>query len=163
LSVFLPIWQALWLVRFCRYLFYVLYQGVDKLGFVVAVATFISYGFRVLFGVLSDRLQIVKPFVVAGYFISAVTKPLLALSNSWQSVAALRGLERMSKAVRSAPKDSLISEYSGGKSGKSFGFHKMMDVAGEMSGALIAFGCCIFWVKTKQFLGSFLPGLSCRV
>ena len=146
------------------FIVYVLHQGVDKLGFVVAVATFISYGFRVLFGVLSDRLQIVKPFVVAGYFISAVTKPLLALSNSWQSVAALRGLERMGKAVRSAPKDSLISEYSGGKSGKSFGFHKMMDVAGEMSGALIAFGVLYFLGKNETifrelFAWTLLPGL----
>ncbi len=146
------------------FIVYVLHQGVDKLGFVVAVATFISYGFRVLFGVLSDRLQIVKPFVVAGYFISALTKPLLALSNSWQSVAALRGLERMGKAVRSAPKDSLISEYSGGKSGKSFGFHKMMDVAGEMSGALIAFGVLYFLGKNETifrelFAWTLLPGL----
>ncbi len=146
------------------FIVYVLHQGVDKLGFVVAVATFISYGFRVLFGVLSDRLQIVKPFVVAGYFISAVTKPLLALSNSWQSVAALRGLERIGKAVRSAPKDSLISEYSGGKSGKSFGFHKMMDVAGEMSGALIAFGVLYFLGKNEVifrelFAWTLLPGL----
>ncbi len=146
------------------FIVYVLHQGVDKLGFVVAVAAFVSYGFRVLFGILSDRLQIVKPFVVAGYFISAVTKPLLALSNSWQSVAALRGLERMGKAVRSAPKDSLISEYSGGKSGKSFGFHKMMDVAGEMSGAIIAFGVLYFLGKNKAvfrelFAWTLLPGL----
>ncbi len=146
------------------FIVYVLNQGVDKLGFVVAVATFVSYGFRVLFGILSDRLQIVKPFVVAGYFISAFTKPLLAFSHSWQSVAVLRALERMGKAVRSASKDSLISEYSGGKSGKSFGFHKMMDVAGEMSGALIAFGVLYFFGKNEStfrelFAWTLLPGL----
>ncbi len=146
------------------FIVYVLHQGVDKLGFVVAAATFVSYGFRVLFGILSDRLHLVKPFVVAGYFISAVTKPLLALSSSWQSVAALRAFERMGKAVRSAAKDSLISAYSGGKSGKSFGFHKMMDVAGEMSGALIAFGALYFLGKDENtfrelFAWTLLPGL----
>lgn len=145
------------------FIVYILDQGVDKLGFVVAIATFVSYAFRILFGYLSDRLRIVKPFVVAGYLISAVTKPMLALAHSWQEVAALRGLERVGKAIRAATKDSLISAYSEGKSGRSFGFHKMMDVAGEMSGALIAFAL-LYWVGKSEavfrelFAWTLLPG-----
>ena len=146
------------------YIVYILHQGVDKLGFVVAIATFVSYAFRLLFGYLSDRLQIVKPFVVAGYLISALTKPLIAFTNSWQGIALLRGAERMGKAIRSATKDSLISVYSGNKSGKSFGFHKMMDVAGEMSGAIIAFGMLYFFGKSPEvfkniFLATLIPGI----
>ncbi len=146
------------------FIVYVLDQGVDKLGYVVAIATFVSYAFRILFGYLSDRLQIVKPFVVAGYLVSAVTKPMLALAHSWQAVALLRGAERMGKAIRSATKDSLISAYSDGKSGRSFGFHKMMDVAGEMSGALIAFAL-LYWLGKSEtvfrelFAWTLLPGL----
>jgi len=146
------------------FIVYILNEGVDKLGFVVAIATLISYGFRILFGYMSDKFQIVKPFVVSGYLISAVTKPMLALSNSWQSVALLRGLERMGKAIRSATKDSLISAYSDKRSGRSFGFHKMMDVAGEMSGALIAFFILYFLGKSEEvfrelFAWTFLPGI----
>ena len=146
------------------FIVYTLHQGVDKLGFVIAIATFVSYAFRILFGYLSDRLQIVKPFVVVGYLISALTKPLLAFSQSWQSVALLRGTERMGKAIRSATKDSLISAYSNGKSGRSFGFHKMMDVAGEMSGAIIAFLALYFLGKDEAvfkdiFLWTLLPGI----
>lgn len=146
------------------FIVYTLHQGVDKLGFVIAIATFVSYAFRILFGYLSDRLQIVKPFVVAGYFVSAITKPLLALTNSWQGVALLRGVERMGKAIRSATKDSLISAYSNGKSGRSFGFHKMMDVAGEMSGAIIAFILLYILGKNETifrdiFMWTLLPGL----
>jgi len=48
------------------FIVYTLHEGVDKLGFVVAIATFISYAFRILFGYLSDRYQVVKPFVVTG-------------------------------------------------------------------------------------------------
>jgi MFS family permease len=119
---------------------YVLHEGVDKLGIIIAVATFISYAFRILFGYLSDKYQIVKPFVVTGYFISAISKPLLAFSNTYISVALLRGVERMGKAIRSASKDSLISSYVKNKEhGKTFGFHKMMDIAGELSGALVIF------------------------
>ena len=121
------------------FIVYTLHEGVDKLGVIVAVATFVSYAFRVVFGYLSDRYHMVKPFVVSGYLISAVTKPLLYYSHAWQSVALLRGLERMGKAVRSATKDMLISAYSHGESGRTFGFHKTLDIAGELIGSLLVF------------------------
>jgi len=121
------------------------------LGIIVSIATFISYGFRFVFGYLSDRLQIVKPFVVLGYAISAVTKPLLYFSSSWVSVALLRGLERVGKSVRSATKDSLISAYSPkNKSGKNFGFHKTMDIAGELVGSIIAFLALYYVGQSEQ-------------
>jgi len=146
------------------YIVYILNDGVDKLGYILAIATFISYGFRILFGYLSDKLQIVKPFVVAGYLVSAITKPLLYFSTTWQSVALLRGTERIGKAIRSATKDSLISAYSNKKSGKSFGFHKMMDVAGEMSGAIIAFLALYYLGKNEEifrdiFAWTLIPGI----
>jgi MFS family permease len=143
---------------------YTLHEGMEKLGFVVAAATFVSYAFRILFGVLGDRLGRVKPFVVTGYLISALSKPLLAWADNWQQVAALRGLERMGKAIRSATKDSLIAGYSRGRSGRSFGFHKMMDVAGEMSGALIAFAALSLFGQGEEtirslFAWTLVPGL----
>jgi len=146
------------------FIVYTLHEGVDKLGYVVAIATFISYAFRILFGYLSDRFQVVKPFVVTGYLISAVTKPLLYVSGSWQSVATLRGVERVGKAVRSATKDSLISAYSNGKSGRTFGFHKTMDIAGELLGSLIIFGLLFYLGESEElfrniFLATLAPGI----
>ncbi len=127
---------------------YVLHEGVDKLGIIIAIATFVSYALRILFGYLSDRFGIVKPFVVTGYLISALSKPFLMYAHSFTAVAGLRAFERMGKAVRSASKDALISSYAKkGASGKSFGFHKMMDVSGEMSGALII---VLFFFFTAQ-------------
>jgi MFS family permease len=144
---------------------YVLHEGVDKLGIIIAVATFVSYALRILFGYLSDKYQIVKPFVVSGYLISALTKPMLMFSYSYASVAVLRSFERMGKAVRSAPKDVLISHYSDkSKAGKSFGFHKMMDVAGEMSGALIIVFIFYFFTQNEEYIRNIfgwtlVPGL----
>ncbi|WP_297485745.1 MFS transporter [Sulfurimonas sp.] len=147
------------------FVIYVLHEGVDKLGIIIAISTFISYAFRILFGYLSDKYQIVKPFVVSGYFISAVSKPLLAFSTTFTSVALLRGVERMGKAVRSASKDSLISSYVKNNShGKTFGFHKMMDISGELSGALIIFLIFMFISKDEHsirtiFELTIIPGL----
>ena len=143
---------------------YVLHESIDKLGIVIAIATFVSYALRILSGYLSERLGIVKPFVVAGYAISAVTKPLLAFCNSYASVAALRALERFGKALRSAPKDALISAYAKkSQEGKTFGFHKMLDIAGELVGALIVFMFFFFSHQEESlirtiFLWTLLPG-----
>ena len=147
------------------YIVYILHEGVDKLGFIVAITTFVSYAFRMLFGYLSDRYRIVKPFVVAGYAISAVTKPLLYFASSWGSIGALRGVERIGKAIRAASKDSLISAYSQkNSSGKTFGFHKTMDIAGELLGAIVVF--LVFYYIGKElgvfksiFALSLVPGV----
>ena len=147
------------------FIVYILHDGVDKLGFVIAIATFISYFFRVLFGYLSDRFQITKPFLVFGYLLSAVTKPLFAFSSSYQSVAAFKSIERMGKAVRSAPKDSLISNYSKvNESGKTFGFHKTMDIAGELFGVISVFCILYFYGESEEvlrniFLLTVIPGI----
>ena len=128
------------------FIIYVLNEGVDKLGIIIAVSTFVSYAFRILFGYFSDKYQIVKPFVVIGYCISAVTKPLLYFSTSYLSVAILRSAERMGKAIRASSKDVLISSFVKNKEhGKTFGFHKMMDVSGEMLGALSIFVVFMFY------------------
>ena len=100
--VFLQIWQVVLTTILPLYVVYILHDGVDKLGIIVAVATFVSYFFRIVFGIMSDKYKIVKPFVVMGYVILAVTKPLLAFATTWQDVALLKGLERIVKAVRSA-------------------------------------------------------------
>ena len=119
----------------------VLHQGVDKLGIIVAVATFVSYALRLLSGYISDRYGIVKPLVVGGYALSALSKPLIGFSQGYRSVAALKALERLGKGLRSAPKDLMIAHYSPKEgSGKSFGFHKTLDIAGELSGTLLLFG-----------------------
>jgi MFS family permease len=143
----------------------VLHEGYDKLGFIVAVATFISYALRLLSGYISDRYGIVKPLVVSGYLLSALSKPLIAWSQSYKSVALLRGVERLGKGVRSAPKDLLISVYARKKEeGRTFGFHKMMDIAGELSGTLLIFGLLYFFGQSEEmirniFIATLIPGL----
>ena len=143
----------------------VLHEGMDKLGIIVAIATFVSYALRLLSGYISDRYGIVKPLVVGGYALSALSKPLIGLSHGYQSVAALKALERLGKGLRSAPKDLMISEYSkANASGKTFGFHKTMDIAGELSGILILFAVLWFFGQSETvirtiFYATLLPGI----
>lgn len=144
----------------------VLHEGADRLGFIVAIATFLSYALRLLSGYISDRFNIVKPLVVSGYLLSALSKPLLYLSQGWQSVALLRGAERVGKGVRSAPKDVLIAHYSkADKQGTTFGFHKTLDIAGELSGTLLLFVLLLLYGQSEGvlrtiFLATLAPGLA---
>ncbi|MDM5264362.1 MFS transporter [Sulfurovum sp. XTW-4] len=143
----------------------VLEEGMDKLGIIVAISTFASYALRLVSGYISDRYGIVKPLVVAGYAFSALSKPLIGLTQGYKTVAGLQVAERLGKGLRSAPKDVMIVQYSTARaSGKTFGFHKMMDIAGELSGALLLF--VLLWyfgqsetVMRNIFYATFLPGI----
>ncbi len=144
----------------------VLHAGMDKLGVIVALATFVSYALRLFSGWISDRYGIVKPLVVSGYALSAVSKPLLGIAGSWGSVAVLRALERLGKGLRSAPKDLMIAAYGKAKKeGRTFGFHKTMDIAGELTGTLLLFGVLAVFgsgetVIRTLFLATAVPGVA---
>jgi MFS family permease len=143
----------------------VLHEGMDKLGVIVALATFVSYALRLASGYVADHYGIVKPLVVGGYLFSALSKPLLGFASGWGSIAALRSLERMGKGLRSAPKDLMIAAYSKDKAhGRTFGFHKTLDIAGEFSGTLLLFGLLWYFgagegVIRAIFFATLLPGI----
>lgn len=147
------------------YVVTILHEGMDKLGIIVAVATFFSYILRIVSGYIADRYGIVKPLVVAGYGISAISKPLIGLTHSYKSVALLKGLERVGKGVRSAPKDLMISKFTKNKAyGKTFGFHKTLDIAGELSGTIILFLLLSYFGSSEKvlrdiFFATIIPGL----
>ncbi len=144
---------------------YLLKNDIQKLGYIVAIATFISYFLRLLFGYLGDKFQITKPLVVTGYLISAITKPLFYFVTSWQGVAGIQSTERMGKAIRSASKDSLISAYAEkNQSGKTFGFHKTMDIAGGLTGSILIFVLLMSYGQSETviksiFIATAIPSL----
>ena len=42
----------------------ILHEGMDKLGIIVAISTFVSYALRLFSGYISDRYGVVKPLVM---------------------------------------------------------------------------------------------------
>ena len=143
----------------------VLHEGMDKLGIIVAIATFVSYALRLISGYISDRYGIVKPLVVGGYALSAISKPLIGFTHGYKSIAGLKALERLGKGLRSAPKDLMIAHYSKEKrSGRTFGFHKTLDIGGELSGTLLLLGLLYFLGESENmirniFFATLIPGL----
>src|SRR5215472_2692263 len=61
-------------------------------------------------GWLSDRLGRRKALTVAGYALSALSKPLFALAPDAVFVLVARVSDRIGKGVRGAPRDALIAD-----------------------------------------------------
>lgn len=116
--------------------------GASKasLGLIEGVAESTASLIKALSGFWSDRIGKNKPFMLAGYAISALILPLYAFVISPMQVLVLRFAERFGKGIRTAPRDSLIAgSVTNNETGKSFGFQKAMDNSGAIAGPLIAF------------------------
>ncbi|ASJ08518.1 MFS transporter [Thermococcus siculi] len=121
------------------YLIEVLDAGKLLSGSVMGAIESMSSLFKVAFGYVSDRFRKRKAFVFAGYALSTLAKGALAFTRYWWDFLSLRALDRIGKGIRTAPRDALIAESTEkGKTGKSFGFHRMMDTLGAVAGPLVA-------------------------
>jgi MFS family permease len=104
-------------------------------GFAQAVQNIVQ-GFS---GTLSDKLQRRKPIALAGYFLAAISKPLMGLATVWQVVFGARLLDRLGAGARSAPRDALIaSSVDEANRGRAFGLEGVGDNAGAFFGPLLA-------------------------
>lgn len=92
-------------------------------------------------GWLSDKLGGRKWLAVAGYGISALTKPFFYFASTWGLIAGVRWADRVGKGIRTAPRDALVADSVTKETrGLAFGFHRAADTAGAMLGLLIALG-----------------------
>ncbi len=118
----------------------VLGAPVALLGAIEGLAEATSDILKMLTGIYSDKVGKRKPFVLAGYGLSTIVKPIFALSSIWQHVLLARVLDRIGKGLRGSARDAMIADYSDEKSrGRAFGFRKMMDSLGATIGPLFAF------------------------
>jgi len=90
-------------------------------------------------GALSDKLEKRKPIALAGYFLAAISKPLIGLSTTWQGVFGARLLDRIGAGSRSAPRDALVaSSVDDENRGRAFGLEGVGDNAGAFLGPVLA-------------------------
>lgn len=118
----------------------VLKAGAASLGLVDGLAEGLSNFFKIYSGNLSDKLQRRKPFVVAGYVLSVLTRPFYILVSTVGGALGLRVLDRVGKGFRDAPRDAIISLSTPKEElGRSFGYHRAMDTMGSILGPLAAY------------------------
>lgn len=109
------------------------------IGFLEGVAEFVAGYSKGYFGNLSDIQGKRVPFVRFGYALSAISKPLLAISRMPYLVFFSRTLDRIGKGVRTGARDALLSEETTASSkAQIFGFHRSFDTLGAVIGPSIA-------------------------
>ena len=121
------------------YLASVLMAGPKALGIIEGIAEATSSIFKLVSGVIVDRTKKSKPWIVLGYSLAGIGRPLIAIANSWLWVLAIRFTDRMGKGLRSSPRDALLAEsVNENQRGLTFGLHRSMDNAGAVIGPLLA-------------------------
>ncbi len=134
-----------------------------QLGVIEGVADSVASLLKLGSGGWSDRAGRRKGFVVFGYSLAAISRPLIGLATVPWHLFAIRTADRIGKGVRTAPRDALIADSTEpGTRGRAFGFHRAMDHLGAAVGPLLA--SAFLWARPGQlralFLLTILPGLA---
>ena len=114
------------------------------------------------FGHQSDIRKQRVPFVRAGYALSAISKPMMAILTFPVWIFFARTLDRFGKGIRTSARDAMLSdETTPEHKGKVFGFHRSMDTVGAAIGPVLALiFLSIFPGQYKwMFIIAFFPGL----
>ena len=113
--------------------------STEMVGLIEGVGEGTASAVKVFSGWLSDRLGRRKALAVAGYGMSALTKPVFALAPAAGWVLGARFADRVGKGVRGAPRDALVGDLAPpGMSGAAFGLRQSLDTVGAFAGPLLA-------------------------
>jgi len=136
--------------------------GTAFLGLVEGLADATSSLLKLASGYMADRAAKRRPFVVFGYGVAAVVRPLVALATAPWHVLTVRVTDRVGKGMRSAPRDVLIADSVARQdTGRAFGFHRAMDHAGAVAGPLVATALLGFGLSMRTvFWFALVPGLA---
>ncbi|BBD57925.1 hypothetical protein NIES2109_06930 [Nostoc sp. HK-01] len=106
-------------------------------GLVAGFGELIGYGLRLAIGYLSDQTRKYWGITTLGFILNTAVVPLLAFAGRWEVAAGLMMAERTGKAVRTPPRDALLS-HGVSQIGRGFGFglHEAMDQTGAVMGPL---------------------------
>jgi MFS family permease len=138
--------------------------GINKsmIGLIEGIAEATASLLKVFSGWLSDRLGQRKNLMIAGYAISTLSRPIVALAGAWQQVLAARFIDRLGKGIRTSPRDAIIAEATEPSHlARAFSFHRSMDTIGAVVGPAIAMILLQWYNGNYQmvFWLSMIPGM----
>ena len=121
---------------------------------------------KLVSGRLSDRQQKRKPWILLGYGMAALSKPLFPLAQGAIPVLGARFVDRIGKGIRGAPRDAMIAdETTPDQRGAAYGLRQALDTVGGTLAPLAAIGLMlvfaddirtVFWIAAIPAFLSFL-------
>ena len=128
----------------------VLKTSTPLIGLIEGMAETTASLTKLVSGYLSDRIGNRKWPTVAGYSLSLLARPLLAVASGWPAIFAARFADRFGKGVRTAPRDAIIADsVSAGRRGDAFGFQRAADTLGAFIGLAIAIAV-VYWSQQRD-------------
>jgi MFS family permease len=136
------------------------------LGAIDGVAEATANFGKLFSGRLSDRSRRRKPWIMAGYGLAALSKPLFPLATSAPMVMGARFADRIGKGIRGAPRDAMVADETRPEiRGRAFGLRQALDTVGALLAPLAAVALmlwlandirAVFWIAVIPAAISFL-------
>jgi len=142
---------------------------VVALGAIDGIAEATASFAKLASGRFSDRSRRRKPWILAGYGLAALSKPLFPLAGGALPLMAARFADRVGKGIRGAPRDAMIADEAPPEiRGRAFGLRQSLDTIGALAAPLAAVALmvafsedirAVFWIAVVPAVLSFLLAL----
>lgn len=165
-SLFMDLSSEIYHALLPAFITLVLGLPATALGAIDGIAEATANFAKLFSGRLSDRSLRRKPWVMAGYGLGALSKPLFPLASSAPLVMLARFSDRIGKGLRGSPRDAMIADETPPEiRGRAFGLRQALDTAGALLAPLAAIGLmawlasdirAVFWIAVIPAALSFL-------
>ena len=165
-SLFMDLSSEIYHALLPAFITLVLGLPATALGAIDGVAEATANFAKLFSGRLSDRSLRRKPWVMAGYGLAALSKPLFPLAANAPAVMAARFADRIGKGIRGSPRDAMLADETPPEiRGRAFGLRQTLDTVGALLAPLVAIGLmawlagdirAVFWIAVIPAIVSFL-------
>ena len=119
------------------YLKHILGASAVGIGVLEGFCEMISHLMKLFSGMLSDFFRRRKGIMIFGYVFSVLSRPVLAISNSFILVFSARMMERFGNGVQASPRDAIIADVAPRKRiGASYGLKRSLAYIGSLLGGV---------------------------
>jgi MFS family permease len=165
-SLFMDLSSEIYHALLPAFITIVLGLPVTALGAIDGIAEATANFGKLFSGRLSDRSLKRKPWIIAGYGLAALSKPLFPLAASAPAVMAARFADRIGKGIRGSPRDAMVADETPPEiRGRAFGLRQSLDTVGALLAPLVAIALMawlasnirlVFWIAVIPAAISFL-------
>jgi len=155
-SLFMDLSSEIYHALLPAFITLVLGLPATALGAIDGIAEATANFAKLFSGRLSDRSLKRKPWVMAGYGLAAVSKPLFALATNAPGLMLARFADRVGKGIRGSPRDAMIADETPPEiRGRAFGLRQSLDVVGALLAPIAAIALmawlandirAVFWI-----------------
>ena len=136
------------------------------LGAIDGIAEATASFAKLVSGRLSDRSMRRKPWIMAGYGLAALSKPLFPIATGAAALMGARFADRVAKGIRGSPRDAMIADETPPEiRGKAFGLRQALDTVGALLAPIAAIFLmwlllddirAVYWIAIVPAFCSFL-------